>query len=471
MPVPSGRADGPRPPAAGDGERGEPPPVGYALVRALARLLLGLFYQRIDVVGVEQVPPRGGLIVAANHHNSLVDAMLLLAFVPRRLRTLANAPLFGHPLVGPFLRLVGALPVHRRQEAGDDPARNAALFAATSETLRSGGAILIFPEGRTQPEPVLLELRTGAARMLLAAEEGGGPTPVTLLPVGLVFEQPGRFRDGRALVLVGEPVATRDLLPGTDVAPDQAVRTLTSRLADALRVRILEADDRRTLCLVRFTEDLWRAETAAARAHEAERVAWLQAAIRTHRVLSVREPLRLAALRSGIESLAGEMEHAGLQHAQLDRTYALGLVSRFALAEGFALLVGAPLALLGIACHLVPYQATAAVVRRLRRGEEEEATDKLFAGLILYPLAWSAEAWIVGAFAGGAALAVFLLALLPSGFFALAWHERLERVRREARAFLRRLRDPGLPRRLREERRRLAAELAAMARLVPEAWQ
>src|SRR5437763_2111677 len=111
---------------------------GYGVVRALVRFLLTLFYRRIDVVGVENVPADGGLVVAANHHNSVVDAMLLVARLPRRIRTLANAPLFGHPLIGPFLRLLGALPVHRRQEAGMDPARNTALFAATTATLRGG---------------------------------------------------------------------------------------------------------------------------------------------------------------------------------------------------------------------------------------------------------------------------------------------------------------------------------------------
>ena len=99
--------------------------------------------------------------------------MLLIATLDRPLRVLANAPLFRHPLIGPFLRLIGGLPVHRRKEAGDDPNKNAALFAATTAALRAGGAIAIFPEGRTQPEPALQEVRTGTARMLLAAAEGG----------------------------------------------------------------------------------------------------------------------------------------------------------------------------------------------------------------------------------------------------------------------------------------------------------
>src|SRR4030095_16875680 len=58
-------------------------PLGYRMVRALIRLLLWLFYRRIDVVGRERIPDRGGVIVAANHHNSVVGAMLIIANVPR----------------------------------------------------------------------------------------------------------------------------------------------------------------------------------------------------------------------------------------------------------------------------------------------------------------------------------------------------------------------------------------------------
>src|SRR5262249_40653691 len=139
---------------------------GYAVVRGLARLLLALFYRRVDVVGGERIPRQGALVVAAHHHNSVVDALILLPLPPPPLplspgppALLPDAPRSPPPLTAPFLRLLGALPVHRRQEAGDDPARNTALFAATTETLARGGAILIFPEGRTQPEPVLLALR------------------------------------------------------------------------------------------------------------------------------------------------------------------------------------------------------------------------------------------------------------------------------------------------------------------------
>jgi 1-acyl-sn-glycerol-3-phosphate acyltransferase len=442
-----------------------PGSLGYALVRALVRLLLALFYRRIEVTGAERFPPDGALIVAANHHNSLVDAMLLIAVTPRRLRTLANAPLFRHPLIGPFLRLLGALPVHRRQEAGDDPARNMALFRAISETLRDGGAILIFPEGRTQPEPALLTLRTGAARMLLAAEAAGSG-PVTLLPVGLVYQDPATFRAARALVLVGPPVATADVVARHGSAPEAAVRALTERLTEALRRQIVEADDWDTLRLLGLVETVWREETAAPAADTLARVAWMQRVMRAYRDLRAREPERIDAFRRRVEVYAGELERIG--GGPPAAAYPPGVVARFAVREGLSLLVGTPLALWGIASHIVPYQLTRVVVRWLHRTAEEEATDKIAVGSVLYPLCWALEAWGVARLGGGGAAALFLAALLPTGFFALAWRERLDRVGRETRAFLFFVADRDLPRRLGARRAALAAEFAGLARRVTE---
>ncbi|PYO46661.1 MAG: acyltransferase, partial [Candidatus Rokuibacteriota bacterium] len=151
----------------------------------------------------------------------------------------AKAPLFRHPLIGPFLRAVGALPVHRREEAGDDPRKNEALFATAIAHLRAGGAVLIFPEGRSQPVPTLLPLRTGAARLLLGAEADGGGHGVTLLPVGLVFQAPGTFRVASALVAVGPPVGVDDCVAAYGAEPEATVRRLTERLAWAIRAQIV----------------------------------------------------------------------------------------------------------------------------------------------------------------------------------------------------------------------------------------
>jgi 1-acyl-sn-glycerol-3-phosphate acyltransferase len=429
--------------------------MGFAAVRGLIRLLMRVFYRRIEVVGAERIPTHGGLIVAANHHNSIVDAMILLAVVPRRLRALAKAQLFKHPLIGPFLRTLGALPVHRRQEAGDDPRKNDALFAETTRTLREGGGIIIFPEGRTQPEPVLLELRTGAARMLLAAL----PAQATLLPAGLVFRKPGIFREGDALVLFGEPVSAAALASGD---PELAARELTERLAHALRELIVEAEDLETLGLLEMAEDIWSAHDRHRRGSD-ERVRWLRWAAERYRHLARHEPERLADYVGRLQRFIAELHAAGLSPRALTAPRAGVSAVRFALHQAFVLLVGTPLALCGFLIHGLPYTLVGVAVRLIPHTAEEDATDKIAAGLVLYPLFWILEGWLVRHFGGGAALAAFAILLAPSAFVALAWRARLAHAAREARVLARILREPGLLARLRNEQVRLFEELKALA--------
>jgi glycerol-3-phosphate O-acyltransferase/dihydroxyacetone phosphate acyltransferase len=455
----------------------------YGALRALIRTVLAVFYRRVEVVGVERVPARGPIIVAANHQNALVDPMLVIATLPRRLTPIAKAPLFRHPLIAPFLHAIGAIPVHRRQEgnagpppAGERPAdgserpadgserpeRNAAMFRAATARLARGGAILIFPEGLSQPEPALMPLRTGAARMLLTAAREHANLRVTLLPVGLVLHEPGTFRMGRALVVVGAPIEL-DRAPEGDAATyERAVQALTERLADGLRDVIVEAENRETLRLLALLEAI--AADGAPRDASA-RAAWMRRAMEAYRRLQASASARAARFREDVERYAKDLELAGLAPAQPGRGYRAGAVWRFTLRETAALVGGLPVALWGIATHAVPYQLTALAVRLLRPDPDEEATYKIIAGVVLYPLCWIAEGLLAWRIGGVALLTLFVLGLLPAAFFALTWQERLARFVREARAFLRFVVDRDLDERLAARRRALVEEMRELARL------
>ena len=134
------------------------------------------------------------------------------------------------------------------------------------------------------------------------------------------------------------------------------------------------------------------------------------------------------------------------------------------------LLGGLPLALWGLATHAVPYWLTLggreAGPARAGRGGHLQArggrrhlsarVDRRRAGCV----------WRWG---GGWLLALFAVLLIPGGFFALAWGERLRRLYREGRALLRLLVDRDLGRHLGGRRRAILDEMDRAVARVPEA--
>jgi hypothetical protein len=175
----------------------------------------------------------------------------------------------------------------------------------------------------------------------------------------------------------------------------------------------------------------------------------------------------MARFRTEVEGYLADLERNGLSSRVVARAYPPGTARRYAAREGLALLGGLPLAAWGVVSHALPYWLTGVVARRLRSSPDVTATVKLVAGAVLYPACWALEGWAVRRLLGRWGLIAFLVALIPTGLFALGWQARLARVRRDARAFVRFLGHRDLLTRLASRRRALVAETESLARLVP----
>jgi 1-acyl-sn-glycerol-3-phosphate acyltransferase len=204
--------------------------VGYILARWVVGLLFRVFWRPV-VVGQENIPRTGPVILASNHL-SFIDSVVIPLVVPRRVRFLAKAEYFeGTGLRGLgmrlFFTLADAVPIRRTGNRDAVTALEAGLGV-----LREGKAFGLYPEGTRSRDGRLYRGRTGVGWLAMAS--GAPVVPVTLIgtdriqPVGARFPRVHRIR-----VVFAEPVDPSPWL-GAQVGAGRARREITDLVMDRI---------------------------------------------------------------------------------------------------------------------------------------------------------------------------------------------------------------------------------------------
>lgn len=183
------------------------------------------------VTGLEFVPHRGPVIIAANHV-SFADEVFTPLAARRQICYFAKAEYFAGPglrgkAIAAFFNQMGHVPVARA-----DTRSAAAVIDIGVEVLAQGRALGIYPEGTRSPDGRLHKFRTGVARVALRS---GAP----VVPVGLVGTRevapPGGHRWHRAPVEVhfGAPLSFGDR--GHEERSSRVLREVTETVREAVQ--------------------------------------------------------------------------------------------------------------------------------------------------------------------------------------------------------------------------------------------
>jgi acyl-[acyl-carrier-protein]-phospholipid O-acyltransferase/long-chain-fatty-acid--[acyl-carrier-protein] ligase len=164
----------------------------YLLPDSLLRLLLWIATHtlyRLDVVGRENVPARGGALLTPNHV-SMADAVLLIASIDRPIRFLMFRGSYEHPFVKPFAKILGVIPIASDQ----GPREMIHSLRLATNALESGEVVCIFPEGQMTRIGQMLPFRRGMERIVKGVD-------VPIIPVNLdgVWGSIFSFAGGRFL--------------------------------------------------------------------------------------------------------------------------------------------------------------------------------------------------------------------------------------------------------------------------------
>jgi 1-acyl-sn-glycerol-3-phosphate acyltransferase len=167
----------------------------YRLGRLLSKIFLPTF-GTLTVVGRQNLPKTGPVLIAVNHQNDADPAVLVYA-IDRPIWFMAKRGLFAGPIAAYFLRRVHVFPVDR-----DGRDIDALLWAQA--TLDKERALVIFPEGTRSPGGLMEPTTDGTAYIALRSG-------VPIVPVGItgtenirgMFWTPVHFK--KLHVTIGEP--------------------------------------------------------------------------------------------------------------------------------------------------------------------------------------------------------------------------------------------------------------------------
>lgn len=170
------------------------------IARGWARWVIALTGCPFAVTGTEHIPARGGFCLVANH-NSMFDIVLLLAAVGRPFGFVAKKELALVPLLNMWILLLGGLFIDRKNIRKAVGAINEGI-----RRIKSGGAMVIFPEGTRGKGQGMLPFKSGALK--LATKAGAPIVPVAITGTYDVFEKDRRIRRSPVSARFAPPVET-----------------------------------------------------------------------------------------------------------------------------------------------------------------------------------------------------------------------------------------------------------------------
>jgi hypothetical protein len=333
------------------------------------------------------------------------------------------------PVLGFLVRALDSLPVYRRQDEGEDVSRNTETFIAARKLLARGGTIGICPEGVSHNETRLRPIKTGAARIALAAISTGEVSDLKIVPAGLYYTAKTMFRSG-ALLYFGAPIEVQPVDPGEDGNPPRgAVRELSEKIEAALREVILDAEHEEALSTINRAERIFSSERGSDESESlATELQLLQRFGKAYAILREKAPDRLHKLELRMVRFEEQLRQAGVDPEEFSPPGSTSDVFFHLLTRSFLFGGLAIPALIGAIVHYPAYRLGGYLATRFSEASDDViSTIKIISAMLVFPLTWLAVAFAIYETLGGVA-AIGALLLTPAvGYLAILFFEETDR--------------------------------------------
>lgn len=170
-----------------------------------------IFCRKIVVSDRTLLKKEGPLLLASNHPNSFLDAIILDILFQKPIWSLTRGDVFKNKIIARVLTALKMFPVYRVSEGVENLNNNYETFENCKKIFREKGIVLIFSEGKCINEWHLRPLKKGTARLAINSWEEN--IPLDVLPVGINYSSFRRF--GKNVFINFGEIISKDDIPLT----------------------------------------------------------------------------------------------------------------------------------------------------------------------------------------------------------------------------------------------------------------
>ena len=158
---------------------------------------------RMTIAGRENIPRKGGICFVSNHVG-FIDILVILAYTNRPFGFVAKKELMFAPILNIWIPMLGGQFIDRK-----NPRKALKTINLGINRIKSGGAMLIFPEGHRSRGRGLLPFHPGSFK--LATQSEAVIVPIAITGTYDIFEKDYRVHSGPVNITFCKTVNTADI--------------------------------------------------------------------------------------------------------------------------------------------------------------------------------------------------------------------------------------------------------------------
>ena len=168
----------------------------YNFIKSTVGIHIRKSYRHYKVVGKENIPENAACIFAANHTNTLMDALVLISSSKEKKVFIARGDIFKKPMIAKIMHFCRILPIYRIRDGFKNVKdNNSEIIDKAVDVVHDNVKLFLYPEAAHRTKHSLRQLSKGIFHIALQAnQQFGHDRPIYIIPTGIEYGDYFRYR-------------------------------------------------------------------------------------------------------------------------------------------------------------------------------------------------------------------------------------------------------------------------------------